>query len=343
MLNTSLDTVALGPLGRVTTVLGFGCSGISGGLGRRKSLALLETAYDAGIRHFDVAPMYGFGTAEEVVGEFAFRHAGWITVTTKFGIAPPASGGALNAVRTLVRPMANRVPALRRRLIQRAGAVAQGSAKVGFTALEATRSLEASLRRLRVERLDLFLLHDAEPDDLQDDCLLRMLQDAQDAGKILNFGVGSPAHTIEALTRTHPQYCGVVQHEWSALGEEFSVTNRFHVCHRTIAGAAPVVQQWLQQDAVLQARWSAQVGTDLANADKLAALLLKVSLVLTPGMVLFSSRQAKRIVQNVDVATDESLVAPALRLYSLVRAQLERIRSGHAIQPESLLGATVSP
>ena len=38
------------------------------------SLRLLEAAYDAGIRHFDVAPMYGYGEAESCLGEFRARH-----------------------------------------------------------------------------------------------------------------------------------------------------------------------------------------------------------------------------------------------------------------------------
>src|SRR5665213_2548596 len=65
-----LERIALPVSGRVTTRLGFGGSGLMGGLSERESLALLETAYDAGIRHFDVAPVYGHGMAEHCLGNF---------------------------------------------------------------------------------------------------------------------------------------------------------------------------------------------------------------------------------------------------------------------------------
>ena len=60
-----MEQIRLASSGRETTRLGYGCSSIMGALGRRQSLRLLEAAYDAGIRHFDVAPMYGYGEAED--------------------------------------------------------------------------------------------------------------------------------------------------------------------------------------------------------------------------------------------------------------------------------------
>ena len=59
-----------------------------GSISRRESLRLLEAAFDAGIRHFDVAPMYGYGEAEGCLGEFLQRHRADVTVTTKYGIPP---------------------------------------------------------------------------------------------------------------------------------------------------------------------------------------------------------------------------------------------------------------
>ena len=91
-----METIPLGATGRSTTRLGFGCSSIMGGLGYRESLNVLESAWNAGIRHFDVAPAYGYGEAEGCLGEFMRRHQGQMTVTTKFGI-PPAAGALLAA------------------------------------------------------------------------------------------------------------------------------------------------------------------------------------------------------------------------------------------------------
>jgi D-threo-aldose 1-dehydrogenase len=51
--------IDLATTGRKTTRLGYGCSSLMGAMGRKESLAMLECAFDAGVRHFDVAPMYG--------------------------------------------------------------------------------------------------------------------------------------------------------------------------------------------------------------------------------------------------------------------------------------------
>ena len=67
-LGLAMETIDLGRTGRRTTRLGFGCSSLMGAMGRKESVAMLEAAFDAGVRHFDVAPMYGFGQAESCVG-----------------------------------------------------------------------------------------------------------------------------------------------------------------------------------------------------------------------------------------------------------------------------------
>ena len=87
--------------------LGFGCSALVGGRTRRESLRLLDAAWDAGIRHFDTARVYGSGDAEELLGSFAGGRRSAMTITTKFGIEPlpsnPATAIAKGTVRRLLR------------------------------------------------------------------------------------------------------------------------------------------------------------------------------------------------------------------------------------------------
>ena len=104
--------------GRTTTRLGFGCSSLMGAMGRRASLAILEAAYDAGIRHFDVAPMYGYGEAESCLGEFLQRHRNQVTVTTKYGIPPGKKSSLIYAARRVAGPIIKTLPNLKHRLAQ---------------------------------------------------------------------------------------------------------------------------------------------------------------------------------------------------------------------------------
>lgn len=73
-----------------TTTLGFGCAGLFRLPWKADRRAILEAAYELGIRHFDVAPMYGLGRAEAELAPVLKHRRGDMTITTKFGIDPTA-------------------------------------------------------------------------------------------------------------------------------------------------------------------------------------------------------------------------------------------------------------
>jgi len=105
-----MQTIPLADTNRQTTRLGFGCGSIMGATNRRDSLKLLESAYEAGIRHFDVAPMYGYGEAETCLGDFLGHHRGQITITTKYGILPQKKSAIIQLGRSLTGPILNNFP-----------------------------------------------------------------------------------------------------------------------------------------------------------------------------------------------------------------------------------------
>ena len=329
-----MNTLALGTTGRTTTRLGFGCSSIMGGLGHRDSLRVLEAAWDAGIRHFDVAPMYGFGEAEGCLGYFMQGHKGEITVTTKFGI-PPATGSSLaRMARTLIRPVLSRFPALRRKL----GGGAAAAQVVSFPPVEAPAvsrppnpifsvdqariSLAQSLSALKTDRIDVWLLHEVTANDLENDDLLRFLEDSVEAGSVGTFGAGSERNEIAALLHRHAGYCRTLQYEWSIFNPVPHASQAFRMHHRSLTSNFSSLHAALLLDRERCSRWSEETGTDLADAHVLAKLMLKAALVLNPeSVILFSSRNEKHIRENVALAEDETLSAPALALYGIVQAQ----------------------
>jgi aryl-alcohol dehydrogenase-like predicted oxidoreductase len=317
-----VDQVRLANNGRLTTRLGYGCSSIMGALNHRQSLRLLDAAYDAGIRHFDVAPMYGYGEAESCLGEFLEHHRSDVTVTTKFGIAAPKRGGALRAARRIVGPVAQRIPALKRRLVHAAGAVAAPAQQSKFSAEEARGSLENSLRLLRTDFIDVLLLHEAEAHDLGDDGLLRFLEESVSEGKIGSFGVGSDSAKIPALLNDRAAYCRVVQHDWSVLNAPDPTSVAFHIHHRALTDRLHTLHAALASDVAGCRRWSDVTRCDLARREVLASLMLKAALVLYPNTILLvSSKNPAHIRENVRVAEDPSLEEPARRLYHLVQSE----------------------
>ena len=317
-----MNQIPLATTGRHTSQLGFGCSSLMGAAGRRESLALLEHAFDAGIRHFDVAPIYGYGAAEGCLGEFLARHSGEVTVTTKYGIPPPKNQGVLRAARRAVGPLLKLVPAVKKRLASAANTVVASEPKAPFNAAAAQASLNHSLAELRTERIDLFLLHEAEAADLTDDSLLRMLEDSVVAGKLGAFGCGSSADKIPALLARKPQYCPVLQFEWSVLDKPVDAAGAFTLHHRALTANFAELSAALRKNAEACRRWSAETGADLAQPGTLPALMLKAALALNPGsVILVSSRNRHHITENVRVAGDESLAEPARRLYAIAQRE----------------------
>ncbi len=306
-MSNALLQIALADTGRFTTQLGFGGSGLMGGISERESLYLLETAYDAGIRHFDVAPSYGHGSAERCLGKFLRGKSQQVTVTTKYGILPPRHAGVLEMARKFARPVvrltAKRLPAIRQRA---ASAAASLKSRARFSVAEARASLHRSLHKLGLERIDLWLLHEATAEDLVDSVLLEFLQEQIRLGRIGTFGIGSEAGRIPALWEQHRDYCRVLQFEWPGFSvEDSAYPGAFLIHHRILNENFSRLSAMLGRDERLRQHWSESVDLDLADHQNLAALLVKAALFAHPDrIVLFSSRTPAHILANVGAAGD---------------------------------------
>jgi D-threo-aldose 1-dehydrogenase len=321
-----MQTIPLADTNRQTTRLGFGCGSIMGATNRRASLKLLETAYDAGIRHFDVAPMYGYGEAETCLGEFLQNHCGQVTVTTKYGIAPPKKSAIIKLGRSIAGPLLKQLPSLKQRLAHAANAATRIPERPIFTAAQAKASLDQSLLALRTDHIDLWLLHEATAPDLQDDTLLSLLEDEVKKGTIGAFGIGSSADKIPALLAEHPAYCRTLQYEWSVLDAPIQLSEPFRIHHRALTNNFRSLHAALIKNQPVCQRWSASTNTDLTNVETLAHLMLKASLVMNPAsIILFSSKNPAHIHANVRTAADTTLELPARQLYNLVRTECDQL------------------
>lgn len=309
-----MRTVALPGSRRRTSQLGFGCAYLT-----PDNAAVLDAAFDAGIRHFDVARAYGRGLTEGIVGRFLRRHADEITITSKYGITPPFSHPLHAWARRLVKPVVRR---LRRRplLDLRLNAVgALQTRKASFSAGDARRSLQLSLRNLGLARIDLFLMHEPVAADLRDPGLLELLRAAVADGRIGAFGIGGPARHLDQLLAEHPEFAGVLQYEWTAIEPKRAERDSFTVLYRVIGGPVKRMESVLAADQVLRRRWSDEIGYPLAPGAA-ASLMLHAAAALQPdAMILFSSTRPERVLDNVRAATDARLTGAALRLVDLAK------------------------
>jgi D-threo-aldose 1-dehydrogenase len=138
--------------------------------------AIVEAAWDAGVRAFDTAPHYGLGLSERRLGRaLAGLPREQLRVSTKVGrVLEPVAGGARGR-------MDDQGFAVPTDLVRR----------WDFSAAGVRRSLEESLERLRLDRVDVVYVHD--PDDHLDeaiDAALPALADLRDQGVVGAIGAG---------------------------------------------------------------------------------------------------------------------------------------------------------
>jgi D-threo-aldose 1-dehydrogenase len=309
------------PTGRRTTRLGFGCA-FPRSVDKDQAARSLDIAFDAGIRHFDVAPSYADGAAEAYLGDFLKRHNGRVTVTTKYGILPPAMRPvhvrvARKAMGPVLRTL-RRVPAVASGLSRTASAM-NVSSKAAFNATEAKLSLARSLEKLQRDMTDFFLIHEPAVFDLGDD-LLDFLRDCVAAKRVGAFGIGGSASRASDLYRKRRSFCDVMQFDWSVFAPEVSYPGCFRIHYWVFSQQLRTVHQALTDRPDICKRWSVESDLNLANIRTLADVMLKGALIRHPdSIVLFKSSKPDNIIRNVSVAENIGLEKNALRFCELVK------------------------
>jgi aryl-alcohol dehydrogenase-like predicted oxidoreductase len=265
-----------------------------------EAVAILERAFALGITHFDVARAYGFGRAEGILGKFLRGRRNRVTVATKLGLQPPAgiAGNAriINAAKRLLTPF----PALLK-LAKRGGSAMEKSAV--FAPEAAIRSLEASLRELGSDYVDILLLHEATLADAASEGLLDALQRQVAKGSIRHLGIASEFSKLQHDAARLAAAYEIVQFNDNAWRRNLpTLQNREHrllITHSIFEPAARLSEA-ARVHADLAAESSRRIGADLSDPDAIAALLLHYALRSNAGgVVLFSSTNPRHLETNV--------------------------------------------
>lgn len=175
-----MKTRKLGTRGPEVSALGFGCMGLNSAYGqaleKQQAVAVLRAAVERGVTFFDTAEFYGPYTNEELVGEALAPFRGQVVIATKFGFN--VGGEGLNSRPEHLRQVA-----------------------------------EASLKRLRVEAIDLFYQHRVDP-QVPIEEVAGAVQDLIQAGKVKHFGLSEAG--AQTIRRAHAvQPVAAVQSEYS--------------------------------------------------------------------------------------------------------------------------------
>ncbi len=166
--------------------LGLGCSrfgSLTAGIDRRTAAALVDAAADLGVRHFDTADIYGQGDSERFLGAMLLSLPTAV-VTTKAGQRFPAAKRLILRAKPLLRPMI----ALSKRTAAASAQNRAGLLPQDWSRHHLERSLERSLRRLKRERVDQFLLHSPDEAVLRRGDAMAILADLKQQGKAAQIG-----------------------------------------------------------------------------------------------------------------------------------------------------------
>ena len=179
----------LGNSGLEVSAIGLGCMGMSFGYGppadKKDMIALMRLAVEQGVTFFDTAEVYGPFTNEELVGEALAPFRDQVVIATKFGFN--IQDGKMNGV--------NSHPEHIKKVV------------------------EASLKRLRVDVIDLLYQHRVDPNVPIED-VAGTVKDLVAAGKVKYFGLSEAgAHTIRRAHAVQPV---------AALQSEYSLWTRQH-------------------------------------------------------------------------------------------------------------------
>jgi aryl-alcohol dehydrogenase-like predicted oxidoreductase len=175
----------LGNCGLEVSAIGLGCMGMSFGYGtvsdKNEMIRLIHKAIDQGIDFFDTAEVYGPFTNEELVGEALSSFKGKVKIATKFGFAPsltdPTRWSELNSRPEHIKGVA-----------------------------------EASLKRLKIDAIDLFYQHRVDP-NIPIEEVAGAVKDLIQEGKVKYFGLSEAgantirrAHAIQPVTALQSEY-----------------------------------------------------------------------------------------------------------------------------------------
>lgn len=307
----------------VTTALGLGTTALLGLQTEKDRLSILERAFELGIRHYDTAPYYGYGAAEETLGRFIHNRRDRVTVTTKFGIQP-LRVVSLSRTAELAKRITRRLPLARRILSHQAAKLVQRNT---FSVPEAEKSLEASLRALKTDYIDIYLLHEATAAKTASDELLSFLNRQQQQGSIRAFGTGSEFGRLCGVVEQNPDYARVAQFENNLLRcnlERFLFREQCAVItHGVLGSAYKELVGCLQSNPAMIANCSARMGADCGDKTVVAALLLTYAVRANPrGVVLFSTARADHLQQNVSAMIDQRFSQEQVNMFrDLVNAR----------------------
>ena len=317
----------------------FGTAGVFRLPGARERKRLVDAAFDAGFRHFDVAPMYGMGKAEGELAGLLKRHGGDISVTTKFGIDVSIFGRAAGSVQGPIRRVLASRPSMNTNVQKAASGPTSSLAgrllyrPTGFSLKAASASLNRSLATLRRGTIDLFILHDPLPEEMvfaERDGTFAFLEAQRVAGRIRNWGLAVHDLHLTGLGASALEQAPFVQFRDHLFLEPFAstISSKQVATYGSLAGSLPLIEQHLASDTAVRSRWVSELDLTEHGPRSLASIILRQAARRNPfGPVLFTTTKSHRLetaMEAIQFAAPSDEAAAVQRLVSEITQRQAR-------------------
>ena len=265
---------------KTISAIGLGCSRIgsfTSPLSRSDIRSLLAAAFDSGVSVFDTSDVYGQGDSERELGRFLTgprREAAF--VVTKGGKLLSRKMGLLRPFKPLLKP-----------LLARGGREAISARRTNemsedFSSAHIFGAVEGSLRRLRADKLDGFLLHSPPASVVSDPSIWETIIRLRDAGKIANFGVSCDTEDVVDASLRVPELT-LLELPYSVLAAMDNSDSEREIARRKIVVLAREVircQPGVEPDkAIRNAASMRLVSTVIVGTSKLQNLRSAISAV----------------------------------------------------------------
>jgi aryl-alcohol dehydrogenase-like predicted oxidoreductase len=184
-VNPTVETRPLGSSGLRVSLIGLGCNNFGGRIDLAATARVIDRAIELGVTHFDTADIYGGGKSEEFIGECLGARRKQVFLATKFGKMAAARPG------------------------------------VRGTRAYMHEAVEASLKRLRTDWIDLLYMHEPDPETPIEETL-RGGEELIRGGKVRclggsNFSAGAVGDAVETAQRIGVSGFAATQDEYSLI------------------------------------------------------------------------------------------------------------------------------
>jgi aryl-alcohol dehydrogenase-like predicted oxidoreductase len=184
-------------LDRDISAIGLGCASLGSRISAAHGRRAIAQALDLGLSWFDVAPPYGDGQAEALLGPALRGRRDKVVICTKFGIAPAAVSLPARLIRPLARRAVAAFPGLRGAV---RGARPMGQrAPIDPAAIEA--SVTRSLRLLCTDYIDVLAVHEPTLQDVANAGIFDVLRRLVERGLVRAVSIAGTPESIEAGVR----------------------------------------------------------------------------------------------------------------------------------------------